>query len=465
MASFTITTYTNTAQTLVDFDYGLITQTGTLNGFGSAVSISNSGAGIAKLTVLGTLISQTNSASGKAVNFTGAEFNMYIGTGATVLTPGLGSIGIYLDATDKVLIANNGSIFSTLYAIQSRSGDSYSGFNLLNTGTITSGLTAIDFVDQAGVAKILNSGTIIGSDYGINNVSGVANAHLTILDNTGTIQGATASYVGSDGIDKIYNSGTMSGAIDLKDGNDLYIGRSGNVVGPVAGGGGDDKLVGGVDDDTFQGDAGNDILNGNDGDDSLSGGSDDDILRGGQGNDLLDGGLGNDDLLGGSGDDFLWGGDGNDTLKGGAGDDEMLGDLGSDSLTGGAGNDFLSGDAGKDYLGGGAGDDYLDGGANRDFLEGGRGDDILTGGGGRDDFIFNRNAGNDRITDFKNGTDKIDLSAFGINPADYATTIAPALSNAGGGDTFLDLSALGGQGSVLIEGLAFSEADLTDFIL
>lgn len=465
MATFTITTYTTTAQTLVNFDNGLITQTGTLNGYGSTVSVSNSGAGINKLTVLGTLISQSNSSFGKAVEFIGAEFNMYIGTGASVLTPGLGSIGIYLDTTDQVTIANNGSVFSTMFAIQSRSGDSFSGFNLLNTGTITSGYVAIDFVDQTGVANILNSGTIIGTYFGINNAAGPANGHLTILDNTGTIQGSVASYVGSDGIDKIYNSGTMSGAIDLNDGNDLYIGRSGNVVGSVSGGGGNDKLVGGADDDTFQGEAGNDILNGNGGDDFLSGGLNDDFLRGGQGDDVLDGGADNDDLRGGTGNDILLGSDGNDILKGGAGDDELLGGLGKDDLSGGAGNDILSGNSGRDALRGGAGDDILIGGAGGDMLNGGRDNDILTGNGGADVFIFSRNAGNDLITDFKNGTDQIDLSAYGINPADYATTVGSALSNAGGGDTFLDLSVLGGQGSVLIEGLAFGDADASDFIL
>lgn len=138
---------------------------------------------------------------------------------------------------------------------------------------------------------------------------------------------------------------------------------------------------------------------------------------------------------GGSARDYLVGNDVGNVLQGNGGDDVLSGLLGNDTLNGGAGLDAVSytgasagvtvslantgphttvegsdtfisieGLIGSDYndvLGG-------DGGAN--LLDGGRGDDVLTGGAGADLFQFAPVSGNDRITDFVSGVDKIDLS-------------------------------------------------------
>ena len=55
------------------------------------------------------------------------------------------------------------------------------------------------------------------------------------------------------------------------------------------------------------------------------------------------------------------------------------------------------------------GDDTLSGGNGDDILFGGAGNDTLTGGEGADQFVFlaNSNSGNDTITDFEIGTDKV----------------------------------------------------------
>jgi Ca2+-binding RTX toxin-like protein len=71
----------------------------------------------------------------------------------------------------------------------------------------------------------------------------------------------------------------------------------------------------------------------------------------------------------------------------------LIGDAASNTIIGGAGNDVITG------LGGG---------------------DILTGGTGRDTFVYtsatdSTQAAPDFITDFSSGTDKIDLSAIGVN--------------------------------------------------
>ena len=106
------------------------------------------------------------------------------------------------------------------------------------------------------------------------------------------------------------------------------------------------------------------------------------------------------------------------SLNGTAQGDDYLGTKFADDLNGAGGGDRLSGAQGHDTLTGGAGADTLIGGAGADLLHGGPGKDLLTGGGGADRFIFASAAeagfggSRDRISDFGNGADKIDLSGF-----------------------------------------------------
>jgi Ca2+-binding RTX toxin-like protein len=133
-----------------------------------------------------------------------------------------------------------------------------------------------------------------------------------------------------------------------------------------------------------------------------------DIIRGSNKTDVLVGGEGNDILSGLAGDDGLFGGNGNDILNGGTGNDE---------LRGGSGNDILRGDTGNDKLNGGMGNDVLNGGSGNDELNGSVGNDVLIGGSGADRFFFNPNQkgeGDDSISDFQLGTDKIVLSVANV---------------------------------------------------
>src|SRR5690606_12590334 len=88
---------------------------------------------------------------------------------------------------------------------------------------------------------------------------------------------------------------------------------------------------------------------------------------------------------------------------------------GNDRLVGGGGNDTLNGGAGHDRLTGGGGHDRLTGGAGNDTLNGGAGNDRLTGNGGKDIFVFGKGGGNDTITDYADGIDRIDLRDFNFN--------------------------------------------------
>ena len=63
--------------------------------------------------------------------------------------------------------------------------------------------------------------------------------------------------------------------------------------------------------------------------------------------------------------------------------------------------------------------DILDGGAGNDTLIGGKGDDTLTGGAGKDIFVYAKSTGNDVITDYTAGVDKIKISSGTISNTSY----------------------------------------------
>ncbi|QNE33270.1 calcium-binding protein [Sphingomonas sp. NBWT7] len=91
-------------------------------------------------------------------------------------------------------------------------------------------------------------------------------------------------------------------------------------------------------------------------------------------------------------------------------------------INGGTGNDTITGGGASDFLVGGAGSDTLNGGANNDQH---------IGGAGADTFVFTSGPGNDTILDFVSGTDKVDLSAFGITAADVSFSSVGGVTFAG----------------------------------
>ena len=114
-------------------------------------------------------------------------------------------------------------------------------------------------------------------------------------------------------------------------------------------------------------------------------------------------------------------------------------DTGDDILGGNGGRDYLLSGDGDDTLSGGSGGDLLGGGAGDDLLNGGTGKDVLGGGGGRDVFEFSsirdssaRAKKADKIVDFKQGKDKIDLSAIDdfdfIAPGNVGADVGPEVT-------------------------------------
>jgi Ca2+-binding RTX toxin-like protein len=130
------------------------------------------------------------------------------------------------------------------------------------------------------------------------------------------------------------------------------------------------------------------------------------------------GAAGHDRLIGGRDIDSIQGNSGNDTLEGRGGADQLSGGSGNDAISGDGANDNLSGGTGADMMSGGGGRDILTGGAGADILDGGAGRDTLTGNGGADLFVFatashsGTGANSDRIIGFGTGTDQLDLTAI-----------------------------------------------------
>ena len=267
-----------------------------------------------------------------------------------------------------------------------------------------------------------------------------------------------------------------------------------------------DILAGDRRDNVIDGGAGNDTLYGGPGggDDEMSGGPGNDRIFGGQGDDTLVGGPGADRLVGGHGQDLVSytgspegvtvrlhslaakGGDARgdtfeslvdvaytdangvaqtdslpdvERLTGSAHNDILAGDRRDNVIDGGDGNDTLYGGpgGGDDVMAGGPGHDRLFGGQGNDTLTGGPGDDRLAGGHGNDVFVFGPGDGADTVTDFSSGTDKVDLTAFGIESVED-------LDMATGDDgVTIDLTDVDG-GTILLAGLTVVP-DAGDFLV
>jgi Ca2+-binding RTX toxin-like protein len=295
-------------------------------------------------------------------------------------------------------------------------------------------------------------------------VGGNGNDTLNGRDGADTLYGSagrdTATYLGSsEGVHAWLNEtpeDTLTGSGGRAEGDRLY--GIENLIGSAH----QDLLVGMSLANLLAGGDGNDVLRGNAGADTLDGGAGADQasysaaaarvtvnLETGatSGTDALGdifigienlfGSAFNDSLTGDAGVNVLIGADGDDTLRGGAGNDTLTGREGADVIDGGEGRDSVSyvvsdarvvvnlltgsvsgGDAAGDVLiaienvYGSAFADVLTGDDLANRLVGGDGDDSLRGNGGADDFVFGTDFGTDRIADFEDGIDQIDLRGY-----------------------------------------------------
>lgn len=402
------------------------------------------------VNVYGLLLGSSNT-----IDLDGDYSSINVGNSGVVTTGNYGDNPAVNVSGFHSLVTNSGEIAGGM-GVWVGGNDSY----VSNTGTITgmgSGYynysaavvfyVVQDYVGSAPTENfkgtVINTGTLMGAHYGY---YGYEYPLIAVEDrgSSYTIDGAGATSWKTDLTVK--NHGEMIGGMLLNHGDDLVV-NSGLVIGDIDFG---------ADNDTYRGQSDGQVdgvVLGGAGDDVLSGGNVGDVLDGGDDNDLLRGNGGNDDLIGGAGRDTLKGGDGHDTLDGGAG---------NDTLNGGDGHDDLNGGGSKDILRGNLGDDTLNGSGGNDTLNGGQGDDELTGGAGSDRFVFTRVAGQDVITDFEDGSDKINLAAYDL--ANYAAlNSAGAISSVTGG-VMIDLDLIGGQGSIFIDGGVLGNFGAGDFV-
>jgi Ca2+-binding RTX toxin-like protein len=303
------------------------------------------------------------------------------GFGADHLNGGIGkdtadySLATERVAVDLVLGGTAGEAAGDTYvAVENVTGSAFGDDITGNAAAnVLRGGDGADFIDGRGGADILDGGN--GDD------------HFTVDNADQVIGGAGYDYVraGASMSNFRFNvAGTDVEVVEGNNGNDVINATSVSYSVTLIGGAGRDNLTGG------------------NGDDALLGGDGNDTLTGGAGFDQLVGGDGNDTLIAGHVSsptgDLLFGGLGNDTLVG-AGNGRLFGEEGRDTITAAA----------NDYAHGGADNDTLTGGAGMQELDGGLGNDVLAGGADGDFFDFHDNWGNDRITDFQIGLDKLNM--------------------------------------------------------
>ena len=380
--------------------------------------------GSAHLLVDGEVL--VRNGAGVALNtIAGAGNNLMVTVNGVILASGASGVGVTVTGGAGNAVVNDGLIFGIVAGIRAGSFSD----SIRNQGTVTAVGTGLSMT--LGSKSVNNSGEISATGRGVE----WAAPNVSFL-NTGQIGGGLSGgvFVSADGHGRLVNHGeiaaTGAGVTVIGANAEFRLVNHGVLIG-----GGDVAYTSNEAADRVDVVRNSGLISG---DVRLGGG--DDVYRGaGQG--AVDG-----------------------TVSGGAGDDLLVGSNADDTLDGGDGADVLRGRGGDDVLDGGDGPDLLIGGRGDDVLRGGLGPDVLLGGPGPDIFVFHRNAGDNRITDFRRGqNDKIDLTAFGLAPGGFAKLQAAA-SNAGGGATLIDLDALGGQGSVLVKGMGFAGLTATDFI-
>lgn len=403
-------------------------------------------------------------------------------------------IGVGVYAHNGGNFVNSGTIEATGSWGAYGFGSSTHKLNLVNSGTIYAHAAeagregvAIHLYYASGTQRITNSGAITG-EVAIRSEMTV-NGNSVWLENSGQITGRIEFGIGPAGSpardDVIINSGTITGAVSLGAGRDVYDGTNGRQSGTVKGQDGNDLLIGTSGKDTLDGGNGQDVLFGKGGD-TLTGGAGRDafvftgIVAGQQAEVITDFVSGTDRIdlralgatsvtINGSTVTAVTG-SGTLTIKvtgvvkmsdiitagtgGGVGtsdDDVLVGGAGGASLSGGEGYDLLVGGAGNDVLdGGGAGTQGI--GEIGDVMWGGAGDDTYVVDAANDQVVEGANGGVDTIQIVRGLYDVIYHMSSSVENLTGGSGYGNALDNLMTGSADSNLLA-GGEGNDVLNGL------------
>lgn len=335
--------------------------------------------------------------------------NLFGGWGNDRLDGGLGADHMLGGKGNDVYVVDNARDSIVEFAAE--------GIDLVHTNLASHTLGAqLENLTYNGTGSFLGTGTA-GANHMI---GGAGSDQLVGLGGHDKLDGAA----GADLLDGGLGNDTMTGG----SGNDTYIvGEIGDRVIDLANGGTDlvrtslgaYRLAANLENLTYTG-LGGFVGTGNALANNLTGGASNDRLSGLDGADTLLGAAGNDHLTGGLGADVLNGGAGIDTasyrlatlgvradlttrLYAGAG--EAAGDsfVGIEQMEGSAFGDILSGDVGNNVIWGLGGNDTLSGRG---------GDDRIYGGAGAETFVFRKGHAMDRIMDFQNNIDTLQIGGF-----------------------------------------------------
>lgn len=307
--------------------------------------------------------------------------------------------------TNNGMLDNSGIIEATFSAVSMQGVAN-------NSGQISGSYDVVTLNSITEDSALFNSGLISSHQNAVyyanapGRTSNIFNQSGGIIETDMSATGYGHSITGFAGTANITNHGTLMGHVSLAEGDDVYKGQLGSLVGRMYSGDGSDRLFGGAGDEWFSADGGDDLVHA---------GSGDDVVNGMAGQDRLFGAPGGDAIDGGAEGDVIFGGRGNDTILGGLGDDTLSGE---------------------------------------------RGSDVVTGGGGADVFRFGAFAGFDTVTDFEDGIDLISVVPFRLSDPALLTA---AISEAGA-DAVVDWGVIGGYGVLTITGAA-GQIDSGDFLV